>query len=220
MKLIENRQVRLYVSLILALVVLLTTRTRMAGFVSFLYTWIAFAASNLIFAWIIISNLHPKKVRSLASQEDFSTSIIFLFVISTAFFSLFTIVFLLQSIPGGLKHGLNIHIALAAVAVFCSWALIQTVFTLRYAHLYYAAWHTNANPETSPGLDFPNCREPDYFDFAYFSFVIGMTFQVSDVQITSKKIRRLALLHGLLSFIYNTVIVALSINIISGIIAH
>lgn len=68
----------------------------------------------------------------------------------------------------------------------------------------------------SGGLAFPNDPEPDYLDFAYFSFVVGMTFQVSDVQITSSQIRRLALLHGLLSFGYNTVIVALSINIISG----
>ena len=68
------------------------------------------------------------------------------------------------------------------------------------------------------GLIFPNDEPPDYFDFAYFSFVIGMTWQVSDVQITSRRIRRIVLMHALLSFVYNTVILALSINIISGLI--
>jgi uncharacterized membrane protein len=66
------------------------------------------------------------------------------------------------------------------------------------------------------GLDFLNEKRPDYLDFAYFSFVIGMTFQVSDVTVSSSRIRRLVLLHGLISFLFNTIIVALSINIIAG----
>lgn len=68
------------------------------------------------------------------------------------------------------------------------------------------------------GLEFPNEKKPDYLDFTYFAFVIGMTFQVSDVDITSKRIRRLAWMHGVLSFAFNTIIVALTINIISGLV--
>jgi uncharacterized membrane protein len=68
------------------------------------------------------------------------------------------------------------------------------------------------------GLEFPNCTQPDYWDFLYFSFVIGMTSQVSDVQILSRRLRRLALFHGVLSFFFNTAIVAMSINIIAGLI--
>ncbi|MBV8900598.1 MAG: DUF1345 domain-containing protein, partial [Verrucomicrobia bacterium] len=70
--------------------------------------------------------------------------------------------------------------------------------------------------EPGDGLEFPNTKRPDFLDFTYFSFVIGMTFQVSDVQITSPAIRRLALVHGLLSFMFNTVILALAINLASG----
>jgi uncharacterized membrane protein len=87
-------------------------------------------------------------------------------------------------------------------------------FALRYAHEYYA--RDEGGPDVDRGLDFPNENEPDYLDFLYFALVLGMTFQVSDVQITSRKLRRIATLHGLLSFLFNTVIVALTVNIAAG----
>jgi uncharacterized membrane protein len=109
---------------------------------------------------------------------------------------------------------------LAAAAVLCSWTLIHTLFTLRYAHLFYTYPERpgESHEKNILALEFPGTTMPDYLDFAFFSFVLGMTFQVSDVQITSPKLRRLALLHGFLSFVYNTIIIALSINIISGVI--
>jgi uncharacterized membrane protein len=94
-----------------------------------------------------------------------------------------------------------------------SWLLLHIIFTFRYAHLYYAGGQSG-DVKCSPALEIHNESNPDYLDFAYFSFVIGMTFQVSDISIVSRQIRRLALLHGLLSFLFNTVIVALSINVI------
>ena len=89
-------------------------------------------------------------------------------------------------------------------------------FGLRYAHTFYGDPDGPAGPQQhAGGLDFPGGRLPDYMDFAYFSFVIGMTFQVSDVQITSREFRKLVLLHGMLSFGFNTVILALTINTVS-----
>ena len=92
-----------------------------------------------------------------------------------------------------------------------SWLMVHLVFTFHYAHKYYSIAEV-------PGLDFPGKEhdEPDYLDFAYFAFVIGCTFQVSDVAITSRSIRRLALLHGLLSFVLNTFVVALTVNMLAG----
>ena len=92
------------------------------------------------------------------------------------------------------------------------------MFTLRYAHLYYRPTEGGHNAGRQQGLEFPNDTEPDFLDFTYFSFVIGMTFQVSDVTISSREIRRLALVHALLSFAFNTLLVALTINVVSGII--
>ena len=102
-------------------------------------------------------------------------------------------------------------VGLVAATLFVSWLLTHVVFGLRYAHEYYA--RDLGGPGVDRGLEFPSDDAPDYWDFLYFSIVLGMTFQVSDVQITSRKLRRLATVHGLLSFLFNTVIVALTVNI-------
>lgn len=99
--------------------------------------------------------------------------------------------------------------------MFLSWFVVHTIFTTRYAHMYYSD-HETKEETYAAGLDFPQDFEPDFVDFAYFSFTLGMTFQVSDVQISSNRIRRLALWHALLSFGYSATIIALSVNIISG----
>jgi uncharacterized membrane protein len=110
-----------------------------------------------------------------------------------------------------LTSGRGPHIALVAATLLLSWLMAQIVFALRYAHEYYA--HDNDEVKVDGGLEFPGGEPPDYWDFVYFSLVLGMTFQVSDVQISSRKLRRLAAAHGLLSFVFNTGILALSVNI-------
>lgn len=109
-----------------------------------------------------------------------------------------------------------LHLALALFAVAMAWSLTHTVFGLRYAHTFYGDSDDPDADEHARGLDFPSEPMPNYMDFAYFSFVIGMTFQVSDVQITSREMRQLVLVHGILSFAFNTVILALAINTASS----
>ncbi len=92
--------------------------------------------------------------------------------------------------------------------------MTHTTFAFRYAHEYYEA--PAGAEKVDGGLQFPGEEQPDYLDFLYFSMVLGMTFQVSDVQITSRKFRRLATVHGLLSFLFNTIILALTVNIAAG----
>jgi len=214
-----DRNYRLYVSLLIAFIVYLLTKNQSPP-IAFMLIWISFSGSFLIFSWIVILSVHPKGLRNIVGNQDSSRTLIFLFVLFAAFISVFAIIVLLQRTPNASKIGLTYHILLAAAAVFCSWTLIHTLFTLRYAHLYYTYPNEDAHIrcKNNAGLEFPGTTVPDYLDFAYFSFVLGMTFQVSDVQITSPDIRRLALLHGFLSFVYNTIIIALSINIISGVI--
>lgn len=108
----------------------------------------------------------------------------------------------------------NLHVALVAATLFVSWLMTHTTFALRYAHEYYEVEHGAAG--IAGGLDFPGEKRPDYLDFMYFSLVLGMTFQVSDVQITARKFRRMATVHGLLSFLFNTIILALTVNIAAG----
>lgn len=112
----------------------------------------------------------------------------------------------------GMRRSLDV--ALVSVTLLASWLMTHVTFAFRYAHEYYA--RDEGGPDIDRGLDFPGEKQPDYFDFMYFSLVLGMTFQVSDVQITSRKLRRVAALHGLVSFLFNTVIVALTVNIAAG----
>jgi uncharacterized membrane protein len=110
--------------------------------------------------------------------------------------------------PAGPDWG---HIALVGATLLLSWLTTHVVFALRYAHEYYA--RDLGGKDVDGGLEFPGGAAPDYWDFVYFSLVLGMTFQVSDVQITARKLRRLATVHGVLSFIFNTFILALAVNI-------
>jgi len=214
-----DRRYRLLISLVIAIVIFFLLQNY-GSRVAFLCSWISFASTSLFFSWVTILIRHPGKIGTVAKEQDTSFWIIFLVVVTAAFVSLFGIILLLQGVSTYTKHGLNVHITLSMIAVSLSWFLIHTLFTIRYAHLYYTVPldpENDAEP-VSRGLQFPGEELPDFLDFAYFSFVLGMTFQVADINITGRIFRRLALLHGFLSFVYNTAIIALTINIISGLI--
>ncbi|MBP6560296.1 MAG: DUF1345 domain-containing protein, partial [Burkholderiaceae bacterium] len=104
------------------------------------------------------------------------------------------------------------------LALAASWLTIHMVFAFRYAHRYYQAeLQTGEKADgDGPGLQFPCADAPDYFDFMYYAYVVGMTSQVSDVQVTSRVMRRLTLVHGILSFAFNMLVLALSINVVAG----
>ena len=106
----------------------------------------------------------------------------------------------------------GLYITLAVATVVLSWTFTHTIFALHYAHDFYG------EGVHSQGLKFPGNAHPDYWDFVYFAFVIGMTFQVSDVAVTNKSIRRMVVAHGALSFFFSTAIVALTVNIAAGLI--
>lgn len=104
-------------------------------------------------------------------------------------------------------------IVLSAASLLLSWLFMNTIFALHYAHQYYG---DDARRRARGGLKFPNDGDPDYWDFVYFAFVLGMTFQVSDVEVTDRRMRRIALVHGVVAFFFNVVIVALSVNLVAG----
>ena len=176
--------------------------------------WDVFCFCLLLLYWLSFFTTPHAQIRRQAARDDPSRTIIFIIVLVCSAASMLAIILLLTA-----KNETNsekaLHVPLALMGMILSWVTVHTLFTVRYAHMYYG--NREGNPDTHRGgLNFPDDQLPDFLDFAYFSFVIGMTFQVSDVNISSKKIRRLALLHGFISFIYNTIIVALTINIIAG----
>ncbi len=107
-------------------------------------------------------------------------------------------------------------LALTAVTLLFAWLFGNFLFAIHYAHVYYLERHGSDRG----GLTFPEDEDPDYWDFAYFAFVLGMTFQVSDVEITDKTLRRAALLHGLIAFIFNICVVALTVSLVSDALKH
>src|SRR5215217_3489555 len=135
-----------------------------------LMAWIAFAFTVIVLDWIIIFTSHPMEVRKIAKLQDSSRTFIFLFTLISAIMSLGAIVFLLLSAKGHTGSGVAFPVVLAMASVLVSWWLVHTLFTLRYAHLYYEPEHAG---KPVGGLNFPgNLNEPDYLDFVYFSFVI------------------------------------------------
>jgi uncharacterized membrane protein len=179
-------------------------------------TWDAFALTTVVLAWIVIFTKDPYEARRSVRLQDASATFLFVLVISAATASLLAVGLLMGSAKDLTSTALAEHIALSVTAIFFSWMLVHTLFTLRYAHLYFWDARKVERKDIRGGLLFPGEEMPGYPDFAYFSFVIGMTCQVSDVQICSPRIRRLALVHGLISFVFNTAILAMFVNIIAG----
>jgi uncharacterized membrane protein len=210
---------KLYISVGIATIIYVATIGSLLTAIHVMVTWLAYALSTITLSWITILTSHPADVRKEAYAQDSSKKLVFSLVVAAAFVSLFAIIMLLKNPEEQAKPGNLIAIFLTLSCIVSSWWLVHTVFTLRYAHLFYLGIiNKKKDEEVKPALNFPGNEDPDYLDFTYFSFVLGMTFQVSDVEISSRRIRRLALMHGLLSFAFNTVIVAFSINIISTLI--
>jgi len=180
--------------------------------------WMAFALTTVVLAWVVILTKDPYEVRRDARLQDASATFLFVLVIGAALASLLAVGLLLGLAKGLSPQGLAEHIALSITAVIISWMLVHTVFTLRYAHSFFEEARKVERHAITGGLIFPGKESPVYSDFAYFSFVIGMTCQVSDVQVATSKMRRLALMHGLISFAFNTAILAMFVNIIAGLV--
>jgi uncharacterized membrane protein len=178
--------------------------------------WDVAALAYLGLAWALIARADHRATRDHALAQDQSGFFIFLFVVGAACASIVAIGFVvgtIRNLPFWIRAW---HLTLTIVALVSSWVLIQTVFAFHYAHRYYAGPHGEAAPAVP--LAFPGKREPDYLDFAYYSFVVGMTSQVSDVQVTSRGMRKLTLIHSVLAFLFNIAVLALAINIIASVV--
>ncbi len=157
----------------------------------------------------------PGQIQRFAQTNRMGRLITILVVLTLVFASLFTALFLMgvgENIPVWEK---KTALRLGLTGVVGAWLILHAAFSMQYAHHYYRLDNSQEPNRFSGGLDFPNEKEPDYLDFAYVSFGIGMSTQVADVSITSREMRHWATFHGLLSFMFNTVIVALTITAIS-----
>jgi uncharacterized membrane protein len=169
--------------------------------------WSVAAAVFIAWIWFMVAGMDGSATARHAAVEDLSRSTADLVLILASVTSLIGVG--LSLIEASDTEGLEkaMIVAIASVSVILSWATVHTVFTLRYARLYYAG---------GGGIDFNGDRAPAYTDFAYLAFTIGMTYQVSDTSIASKAIRRTALRHAYMSYLFGTVVVAMTINVVAG----
>jgi uncharacterized membrane protein len=171
--------------------------------------WDCAALVLLGLVWPHIATANAERTRLRAAAEDPGRKAVFLLAVTSSAFSLFAGVSVLRRARGFSAAESVLWSGLAVLAVLLAWFLTHTAYTLRYAHLFYRRGGKE-------GLVFPGTAHPSELDFAYFAFTIGMCFQVSDVVIASALVRRTALVHALLSFVYNTTILALVLNLVFG----
>jgi uncharacterized membrane protein len=193
-----------------AIFVVLAATLAGAGFDLLRGMLIAFDVASLLFLAMIARKFLKDDVNQLrknASEEDGGRWGV---LGSSVLISIVALAGLTIELKGDDAGSTMAGIALAGGSILMSWFFLNTMFALHYAHAYYA----RSGKQTA--LEFPNTTQPDYWDFLYFSFVIGMTFQVSDVNIADRGIRRLVLAHGVIAFFFNLGILALSINIVAG----
>ena len=181
---------------------------------SLILSWDMFCVAMLGFSWILFSKTNSDDLCIVVEKQDDGLKVIFAIVIVAVCFSVFGAMILMFSGNESPKNKL-LQTVISLSPVLLSWFLLHTIFTIRYAHLYHDHDKLNTGSKVG-GIDFPTKEAPDYIDFAYFSFVIGMTFQVSDISVSSRTIRRFVLMHSLVSFVFNTIIVALTINTLAG----
>jgi uncharacterized membrane protein len=168
--------------------------------------WDAGIALYLVLVFWMMMRAGIDHMRRNAALQDEGRFAILILTVAAAAASLGAILSELSTAQGATRTGMQL--ALATITIVLSWTFVHTIFALHYAHEYYGERGAKHD-----GLNFPGEGKPDYWDFAYFSFVIGMTSQVSDVAIASKPIRRTATAHGIVSFFFNVTLVALMVNI-------
>jgi uncharacterized membrane protein len=170
--------------------------------------WDVAVALYLALAFHVCARSDVRRIRRNAARQDEGQLTILTCTVAAALASLAAIFAELGMLAGAARP--RSHLVLAAATILLSWAFIHMMFALHYAHEFY-------DETAGQGMSFPGGDpHPDYLDFLYFSFVIGMTSQVSDVAITSKLIRRTATVHGIVSFLFNAALLALTINIAAG----
>jgi uncharacterized membrane protein len=201
---------RTFIALIVVIVAYLACPPGVASRARGILAWDIGAASFLAMALQLFLTRDTEHMPALAEAQRDGEWTIFWMVFLVSVVSFFAVTIELPNMKELNGDQRTLRVVFVAATLILSWLLTHVVFALRYAHEWYAP---RGDGHPREGLEFPGGQPPDYMDFLYFSLVLGMTFQVSDVQITARRLRRLATLHGLIGFLYNTVIIALTVNI-------
>jgi uncharacterized membrane protein len=179
--------------------------------ISSLLAWDTGAAIFCAWIWVAVRGADAATTELIATREDDSRPAADLALIAASVASLLGVGLALLKASGESGTVRTMTTTVAVVTVALSWLAVHTVFTLRYAHLYYLG---------GGGIDFHSEQAPDYGDFAYVAFTLGMTYQVSDTDLSSRRIRRTALRHALLSYVFGIAVIATTINVVAGLLGR
>lgn len=177
--------------------------------------WNAGGLVYLVLAFIVMRSCGPDIIQKRAARQDDSGIVILAIILLAITASFAGIAGLINEAKAAEKDAKLYYLMLAASTIFVSWLVTQVVFTLHYAHEYYAPFHQG---EKAAGLTFPEEEKPDYWDFFYFSTSIGASSQTSDTEVNSRHMRRLVTLHAIVSFFFNTMVLALTINLAASLV--
>lgn len=178
--------------------------------------WDATCLTFIALGLASMSGRKPADIRKVADRQDEGRGFILALVTFAAAASLFAVG--LELSQAHKEHGLaqGLHVTMAFVTVALSWFMVQLIYALHYAHEYYSAGDDPGAAKVAGGLAFPGKEPPDYWDFLHFAIVIGAASQTADIAFTSKAVRRVGTFHTVLSFVFNTVVVALTINLLAS----
>jgi uncharacterized membrane protein len=214
---------RLFSSLLEGIVIYVATPASLSQPARLTLAWDCALLAFLSLTALMARGATPAKMRRRAQFQDTNRWAILGLTVAAALAGLLSIGLVLPDAKHEPDLLAKVSVMLAGLTIFLSWVFAHTMFALHYAHEFYGNRRGDPPPKGDTpapshagGLAFPEESTPDYWDFLYFSLVVGMTCQVSDVQVTSRSMRRLTLAHGLVAFLFNTVILALSINIAAG----
>lgn len=217
-----RHHLRFYAALLLGLLLWLALGRGNGAPLSVVVAGDGFFGLYLIWTAILVRSATPAVMRRKADIEDEGMPLIAAVTVIAIGLSVAAIFSLLNQ-----SDSSTLHLLLAIASVLLGWVTLHTIIAFRYAHLYYGradggradrprADKAGGKRQDAKGLEFPGDGEPGIWDFLYYSFVVGMTAQVSDVQVTDSYMRRLTLAHGVLSFLFNAVILALAVNVAAG----
>jgi uncharacterized membrane protein len=200
---------RVGVSLLFGAAAFAASAPRFPGASSRLIGWDVAGLTLLALAWSMISSANARLTQSRAADEDPGRTLVYVIVVVMSSASLLAATVLVSSVRSLEPSSKHLLAGLCLLAVVLAWTLTHTAFVFRYAHLYY-----REDAEGVGGVEFPGKQPPTYLDFAYFAFTVGMCFQVSDVCVSSSQIRRAVLLHAIISFAYNSLILAFVLSLV------
>jgi uncharacterized membrane protein len=180
--------------------------------------WDATCLTFIVSALVMMRGSTPGEIRAAAAKQDEGALTILALVVVAAAVSLWAVAAELSLAKDAPSAERAARVTLAFVTVAASWFTVQLIFALHYAHGYYGTISKAGKQAIAGGLEFPGGQEPDYWDFLHFAVVIGAAAQTADIMFTSKSIRRVGTAHTLLAFTFNTVILALTINLLAGLI--